>query len=318
MQHFLKSAKALTLSLRDVMRLSDEEAYRLFRKLRWPDTDGEPVCPHCGHDRIYDIATRKIFKCAACRKQFSATSGTMFNSHKLPHREYLAATLLFVNAVKGISALQLRRDLGVSYKSAFVMLHKMREALQNARGGLKLEGEVEIDGAYYGGHVRPGNTGRQGKATITKRRKDCVLTMVQRGGPSIAIVVEGETTEEVLAAARKHIQPGTIIYADEHKAYNALHALYETHRINHQHAYAEGPVSTNLAESFHSRMRRAVIGQYHHLSRKYLGRYAAEISFRIDRRRQDNGAVFAELAGLVITHPVSRQFKGYWQARGRA
>lgn len=314
-QHFLKSARAKTLSVKSVMRMSEEEAYAEFRRLRWPDTDGQPVCPHCGYDHCYDIRTRRIFKCAACRKQFSVTSGTLFNSAKLEYRDYLAVIALFVNAAKGISALQISRDMGISYKAAFVLLHKLREAIEDSRGNMKLEGEVEIDGAYYGGHVRPPNSGREGKRPAVKSRKLCVLTLVRRAGGTVPLVVPTENTEVVLAAAAKHILPGSRIFADEHGAYDALHARYETYRINHRYSYSDGVACTNAAESFHSRMRRAEIGQYHRISDRFLQRYAFETAYRSDRRQTDNGAIFAELGEMALGHPVSRQWKGYWQAR---
>lgn len=315
-QHFLKSARAKTLSVKSVMRMSEDEAVAEFRKLRWADTDGQPVCPHCGHDHCYDIRTRAIFKCAACRKTFSVTSGTLFHSAKLECRDYLAIIALFINATKGISALQVSRDIGISYKAAFVILHKLREAIEDGRQGMRLSGEVEIDGAYYGGHVRPPNAGRQGKRSGVRFRKQCVLTMVARAGGTVAVVIGSENTDEVLDAAHRHIQEGSIVYADEHGAYDALHARYEMHRINHRWEYSrDGHITTNAAESFHSRMRRAEIGQYHHISGRYLLRYSHEMAYRSDRRRVDNGRVYAELAEMTLTHPMSRQWKGYWQKR---
>jgi len=258
---------------------------------------------------------RQSFKCAACRKTFTVTSGTLFASHKLQLRDYLLVIALFMNAAKGISALQIARDVGISHKAAFVLMHKLREANEDGRQGMRLSGEVEIDGAYYGGHSRPPNAGWQGQRPGNKRRKQCVLTMVGRAGGTVPVVTDSENTEDVLAVTARHVAPGTVMYADEHAAYDALHAHYETYRINHRWSYAEGHICTNDAESFHSRMRRAEIGQYHHVSGRYLLRYSHEMAYRSDRRRVPNGTVFAEVTGLSITHPVSRQWKGYWQKR---
>ena len=127
--HFLLSAKARTLSLVQVARLSDEQAHATFRALRWHETGGEPVCPACGCVAVYAYRTRKLFKCQGCGKQFSVTSGTTFHGRKLPVRDYLMAIVIFANAAKGLSALQLGRDLDVSYKTAFVLAHKLREAM---------------------------------------------------------------------------------------------------------------------------------------------------------------------------------------------
>src|ERR1700744_636782 len=156
-QHFLLSRKARTLSLSKVARLSDEEAYETFRLIRWAATNGAPVCPRCKCAAVYNYATRKLFKCKACSHQFSVTSGTIFASRKLSIRDYLLAIAIFVNGAKGHSALQLSRDLDCQYKTAFVMAHKIREALASEANGATVAGEVEIDGAYFGGHVRPAN-----------------------------------------------------------------------------------------------------------------------------------------------------------------
>jgi transposase-like protein len=156
-QHFLLSAKARTLSLVKVMRLSDDEAFATFKKVRWAETDGEPVCPHCGCVAVYEYKARRIFKCQGCERQFSITSGTIFASRKMCLRDLLAAIAIFVNGAKGISALQLSRDLDCQYRTAFVLAHKLREAMGSKVQGGELSGEVEIDGAYFGGYSKPAN-----------------------------------------------------------------------------------------------------------------------------------------------------------------
>jgi transposase-like protein len=130
--HFFLSAKARTLSLASVARMSEEEARAMFRAIRWAATDGEPVCPRCGCVACYEYASRPIFKCKGCGHQFSVTSGTIFASRKLPMRDYLMAIAIFVNGAKGHSALQLSRDLGVQYKTAFVLAHKLLRRLREA------------------------------------------------------------------------------------------------------------------------------------------------------------------------------------------
>src|ERR1700694_2499548 len=141
-QLFLLSSKARLLNLAKVARLSDEEAYQTFKLVRWAATDGQPVCPRCECAAVYNYATRKLFKCKACNYQFSVTSGTIFASRKLSIRDYLLAIAIFVNGAKGHSALQLSRDLDCQYKTAFVLSHKLREAL-----GSQLEtGEIGGEG----------------------------------------------------------------------------------------------------------------------------------------------------------------------------
>ena len=128
-QHFLLSAAARTLSLVRVARMTDDEAYEVFRKLRWQATKGEAVCPRCECAACYEFKTRRIFKCKGCFHQFTVTSSTIFASRKLPIRTYLLAIAISVNAVKGLSALQLGRDLDVQAKTTFVLAHKLRESM---------------------------------------------------------------------------------------------------------------------------------------------------------------------------------------------
>ena len=143
-QYFLLSRRAKTLSLATVFRMSDSEAELAFRKVRWDTTDGAPVCPKCGGLDPYEyrrVIGALCFECRACKAHFSITSGTLFASHKLPLRMYLAAIAIFCNEVKGKSMLAMSRDLGLSYKSAFVLLHKLREAMAEEMKGRIVGGE---------------------------------------------------------------------------------------------------------------------------------------------------------------------------------
>jgi transposase-like protein len=155
-QHFLLTAAARSLSLAQVARMSDEEARDTFKRIRWSESAGEPVCPECGCLDVYAYACRPLWRCKGCRKQFSLTSGTLFHSRKLPVRSYLMAIAVFVNGAKGHAALHLSRDLDVQYKTAFVLSHKLREAMGSQVHNPdqpELSGTVEIDGMYAGGNV---------------------------------------------------------------------------------------------------------------------------------------------------------------------
>src|SRR5271155_5788057 len=143
--HFLLSAKARTLSLSAVLRMTDEEAETVFRSVRW--TDGKAICPHCECPTVYECRRPSgalRFRCKACRKDFSITSGTLFAHHKMSLQTYLAAIAIFCNEVKGKSALALSRDLGVSYKAAFVLCHKLREAMAEELKGRTVGGEGKV------------------------------------------------------------------------------------------------------------------------------------------------------------------------------
>src|SRR5712692_5352767 len=163
MQHFLLSPAAKTLSLAQVFRMSDAEAETMFCKVRWPSTEGKPICPACGGLDAYEARRPNgslRFRCRACKGDFTVTSGTLFDSHKLPLKSYLAAIAIFCNEVKGKSMLAISRDLGVSYKCAFVLCHKLREGMATELKGRVIGGEgkeAEIDGGYFGGYVKPAN-----------------------------------------------------------------------------------------------------------------------------------------------------------------
>lgn len=158
MQHFLLSLAARDLPVSRVARMGEEEAYDTFCRIRWAATDGVPVCPRCNCRESYSISTRRKFKCRSCHRQFSVTSGSIFASRKLAFRDYLLAIAIFVSGAKGTSALRLSQELGVQYKTAFVLAHKLREAMADAQAAISaLVGEVEVDGAYFGGYVRPEN-----------------------------------------------------------------------------------------------------------------------------------------------------------------
>jgi transposase-like protein len=311
-QHFLLSAKARTLSLARVMRLSDAEAYLTFKQVRWPEGIH---CPRCGSVAAYEYASRPIFKCKDCSAQFSVTTGTIFASRKLKHRDILAAIAIFVNGAKGISALQLSRDLDVQYKTAFVLAHKIREAMGAGSKGRKLSGHVEIDGAYFGGHIRPENRKedrrdrRLAENQTGKRR--AVVVMRERDGNTLTTVCEREDDAVPVVAA--NIAHGSTVYADEAPGWDVLHATFATRRVNHSIAFLDDGVCTNQAESFFSRLRRMEIGTHHHISGKYLGSYANEAAWREDNRRVPNGTLYALAAKAAMSHPISRTWKGYWQ-----
>ena len=153
LQHFLLTAAARTLSLASVARMSDEEAHARFAAIRWANNSGHAYCPKCGCTKVYTFATRKLWKCAGCRYQFSVTARTIFADRKRPIRDYLLAIAIFVNGAKGHSALQLSRDLNCQYKTAFVLAHKLREAMGSEVHNPdqpELSGTVEIDGMYAG------------------------------------------------------------------------------------------------------------------------------------------------------------------------
>lgn len=315
--HFLKTPGARSLKLAQVLRMTEAEAREAFKAIRWAETDGEPVCPVCGCLEHYWLATQNRWKCRGCGKQFSLTSGTIFHSRKMEVRNILAAIAIFSNGVKGHAALQLSRDLGHDYKTCFVLLHKIREALGLAIDNSALSGVVEIDGAYLGGYAKPANKKADRKdrrlAENQTGKRQVVVAMRERKGRTRAYVVKTEA--QGVALAKQHIAPGTTVHADEAGHWDQLSARFPIKRINHQEAYSLNGACTNNAESFFSRVRRSEKGIHHHISGPHLQAYVTELAWREDYRRVSNGAQFAMLADAAAQAPKSVAWCGYWQRR---
>jgi hypothetical protein len=320
-QHFLLSKAAKTLSLAQVFRMTDQEAETAFAKIRWFENDGKPVCPACGGVDAYDCRRPKgapRFRCRACKGDFSITSGTLFASHKRPLRDYLAAIAIFCNEVKGKSMLALSRDLALSYKAAFVLCHKMREAMAEELKGRTIGGAgkvAETDGAYFGGYVKPANLAEdridRRKAENKSGKRQVVVIVRERDGKSLPAVFRSEGA--ALGWIKAKVQKDTLLNADEAPSWNDLHSRFEMKRINHQEAYSLDGACTNWAESYFSRLRRAELGHHHHIAGAYLLRYAQEASWREDNRGMANGDQVQRVAHLAMTHKPSAHFAGYWQ-----
>src|SRR5487761_2776433 len=222
-QHFLLRAEARSLSLVEVMQMTEAQAEAAFRKVRWPDTKGEPLCPSCGSPACYDCRRPNAaprWRCKACRADFSVTSGTLFAFHKMPLRSYLAAIAIFVNEVKGKCALALSRDLDCQYKTAFVLAHKLREAMASELKGMRLGGDgetVEVDGGYFGGYVKPANhkENRRDRRLVENQnhKRQVVVVIRERGGSTLPAVFKSESAALGFIAAR--VAKGTTLMADE-------------------------------------------------------------------------------------------------------
>ncbi|HME23517.1 MAG TPA: IS1595 family transposase [Acetobacteraceae bacterium] len=321
-QHFLLSAKARTLSLSAVLRMTEQEVETAFIHIRWHATDSKLICPHCGCPTVCDC--RKAngaprWRCKACRKDFSVTSGTLFAWHKMPLRNYLAAIAIFCNEVKGKSALAPSRDLDCQYKTAFVLAHKLREAMASKLKGIRLGGDgetAEIDGAYFGGFIRQANhkeNRRDRRLAVNQNGKRRVVVVIrERGGQTLPQVFRSESA--ALGWISRTVSRDTRLGADEAGSWNELHGRYRMDRIDHSKAYSmPGGVCTNGAEEFFSRMRRAEIGHHHHVAGPHLIRYAQEAAWREDRRRIDNARQVQAVMGLALTCRPSVDWSGYWQ-----
>jgi len=181
----------------------------------------------------------------------------------------------------------------------------------------EISGDVEIDGAYFGGYVKPSNYKSERRdrrlAENQSGKRQAVVIMRERDADGQTMPFVFATEAEALPTIRKTVEAGSVIHADEHVAYDALHAHYETKRINHSFAYSHDGACTNQAESFFSRLRRAEIGTHHKIAGPYLNAYAREIAWRENNRRISNGEQYGMIVAATMAHPVSRQWAGYWQ-----
>jgi hypothetical protein len=206
--------------------------------------------------------------------------------------------------------------LNCQYKTAFVLAHKLREVMEAEQRKVKFSGVCEVDGAYFGGTIRPQNEEinrvdrRLAEEQTGKRRS--VVVIRERKGSTLTRVFNREA--EAVPHIRERIPFGATVHADEARGWDALHAFYDMRRVNHSLNYmgANGE-NTNQAESFFSRLRRSEIGQHHVISNRYLSRYASEMAWREDNRRRSNGSQFKAVADLALHHPISADWCGYWQ-----
>jgi len=324
-QHYLLSSKSRTLKLKEIFKLSDKKAFDIFKNIRWKE--GKPVCPNCKSVNKYWLLASKQFKCKACKKKFSLTSGTIFQDRKLSLQDYLGAIAIMTNASKGYSMVQLSRDLGVQYKTAFVLAHKIRESLMNHRNLSLMEGEIEIDATYIGGKVKEENIkdnriDRRLKEFLSPNKR-AIIVLKQRCNNGLSrtltFVRNSENQKDVNSIVENYVSKQSTVYADESNAYDLLHAKYTMKRVNHSVEYANIKINANInqAESFFSRLKRAYVGQHHHFGTDYLAYYVNEMAYREDMRRVDNKNVFNDTLYKALNSGLSLRLRGYWKRSKR-
>ncbi len=315
---------ANTVSLATLATMKEEEAYRWLKRGRWHNNGGEAYCPECGNLDILSIRRRR-FRCTAkeCRREFSVTSGTILANRKLRFRTLVIAVALVVHSVKGKAAAQLKRELGVDYKAAFVLLHKLREAIATARRHVQLEEVVDMDGMYVGGYVRPAN---RAEDRVDRRlaenqtgKRMAAIAMPERGpgNRTVKAAAPDERGDVAWHLVKKHVGEGAELRADQHKSYDELVGLATMVRNDHGRAYVESAdASTNQAESFFSRAG-AELGIYHRMAGNYLDWYAAELAWREDWRRIDFRSLAKRLLASALARPIGRNMANYWQRTGK-
>ena len=267
-------------------RYGDERSCeKHLQSILWRDSE---YCPHCGNVKIYHCAGGRRFRCASCKKDFSIKTGTIFHDSKISLRKWFFAIHMVTTHKKSMSSYQLARDLPVTQKTAYYMLHRIRESVRNEDFIVSFVGTVEIDDTYIGGKERNkhsskrvGNT--QGRSVKTK---EPVFGMVERGSGQVKAErvsrVDRETIEKRLLS---YVNIGSRVISDEWKAYNRLGDLYDHDSVNHsRHEYVRGEIHTNTIEGFWAILKRSIYGIHHFVSAKHLQRYINEQIFRYNNR----------------------------------
>lgn len=281
----------------------EDVCHKLFEEMRFPD--GVIVCPKCGQHGAYRYAGSKAYKCKSktCKAKFSITVGTVLENSKLPLGKWFTALWLISAHKKGISSLQLARDLGIGNKAAWFVLQRLRELLQD-NAPEWLDTFVEVDETYVGGKWKNRS---QAKRKTRKEMKEFgytedetktpVMGLLQRDGKAILKVIDGTKEETMKDAIRENVSPESVIITDSHSSYVGIDKEFAGHEIvNHsQGEYVRGDIYTNSVEGFFSHLKRMIFGTYHSVSKKHLFRYCNECSFRYNTRKIKDGERFALL-----------------------
>jgi len=251
-----------------------------LRSKRWPNG---PTCPRCGEAHPYWIRTRRIWRCKACSYEFSVTTGTIFHRSRTPLQKWYVAIWLMVTSKKGISAKQLERSLGVTYKTAWRMAMQIRKAMRTGYGFEdKLAGIVEADDTYVGGSKSGGKRGRGAPG------KDIVVGFKERGGNVVAEVVQNLKAETLRPLLDAYVSlEADLLITDEFKSYRTAARGRRHETVTHTQTFVNGNVHTMGIESFWSLFKRAIIGNYHRVSAKHLQAYLNEFMFRHNNRYND-------------------------------
>lgn len=284
---------------------SADKAREHLERLRWPNG---PVCPHCGvvgaHYQLDGKAHRPgLWKCKDCRQQFSVTVGTVFERSKIELNKWLLAVHLICSSKKGMSSHQIHRMLGVTYKTAWFMTHRIREAMKSTGGGLLGSGgqPVEADETYWGKEKnKPVRAGGGHKMKI--------LSLVERGGEKRSFHVPSVTAKTLRPILLEQISQKARLMTDEYRSYTRVGKQFAEHStVNHAaKEYARGDITTNTVESSFALLKRGLIGTFHHVGEQHLQKYATEFDFRWNNKETTDGeravVLVSQIGGKRLTY----------------
>jgi transposase-like protein len=287
-------------SLFDLMSaFPDEQAcVEQLKAIRW--RDGE-FCPHCGDNRIYNFSDRKTFKCGACRQRFSIKVGTIFEDTKLPLRKWFMAIWLITNHPKGVASTTLAKDLKITQKSAWFVLHRLRHASRTNSFNAPLKGTVESDTTYVGGKEKNKHAADRKGGTQGGAGKEIVLGIIERDGELRTKHVTDGKARTIQTEVRQNVAPGSAVMTDEDRAFAGLAGDYYHHTVNHSKGeyVRHYTIHTNGIEAVWALLKRQIIGIHHWVSPKYLNKYVDEMTWRYNRRDMSVGPRMNELFGCV-------------------
>lgn len=292
----------------------------LFVRMRFAETGGRPVCPKCNCDAVYTFKVRDIYKCKACDRQFSPTSGTHWGYRKLPYDKIIFMLARFCEEADGLSAVSLADSLGIEYKTAFVWLHKFRDAISTFAQSQELTGEVEIDGGEFGGFIRPKNVKkeRHDHRKFPYRASDRTMIAVvakSREGPIQTWVAKHESHPR--PQIDKALAHDAVLFTDKAASWNQFRGKRKLLQVNHSVSYATPEACTNGAESL-IRTIRAVEDTHRHIVQNYFDLYAADAGWRVEfgrtkgKKKERVGSLMA-----AMSKPGRSGLVGYYQGRKR-
>jgi transposase-like protein len=266
------------------------------KKLRWPD--GKVVCPRCNGAKHSFIKTRRVWFCYECKKQFSLKLGTVFEDSPLGLDKWMMAFWMLCNCKNGVSSMEVHRAIGITQKSAWFMLQRLRLALQDDFYGSKLGGEVEVDETFIGGKARNMHLSER-KRRITgtgTKDKTAIMGILERGGKIRTKVVPNRKKQELQSQVRRHVEAGAALYSDALLSYEGLATDYAHQVVDHAVQYVDGRVHTNGLENFWSLLKRGISGTYVSVEPFHLFRYLDEQTFRFNNRKDMNDSQRFKLA----------------------